>query len=287
MLVNSEISVQSGGFETAEREKPYLTNVDTILQLIEYQFIRAVQDANNLSNNHKLFFSIYRKSKKFGVPLGQEFKEMPVFSVWISQGREMDYNLPHRKQGEYFDLGELLLDVEPENLKKMALTGNISEFQDVYTHCFDELNRELQFFQENLPKIKQTKDKINQVVRQVVRGTFEHFQSKKYSGSLIVAQSSFPSDNINYESQSYQPLNTINFWVKEADKPLFRFIGDVTIVESRERFKQIVNGNNVRDINEISTRCLAEMINRLDASQAPITYYLSRTIKQFLSYIVT
>lgn len=267
-----------GFFQANERVSVYSyeSNAHAALQKIAERFIEAIQKVNSeaekFGNPYKLFVCEHWSPRRGGISLGDKFEDLLSFSVWIDKGPEMDYSLPFKLPGKVsLHLGVIVPCADSERLRKMALSGEIAEFEEVYTNWVAELGAELTFFHENYLAIERTKEKISNIFNQAIVEAIAHFQSKKYPGSLIVDQFSSPGKT----QKEYEPLKDCGCWVRENEY-YDRRIGCVKIIKSREEFKQILNDEI--DLKEIFKRCSAEMKDRLDASFAPIWFHITKAL---------
>jgi hypothetical protein len=258
----------------------YSENVREILNRIQNQFVRAVKDVNVIvlkEGEYSISFSVHQPHHDKGrIKPGTEFDELTSYGVKISKGPEMNYDTVFhswdRNQEEMLFLEKIILfSGRREELKRMAETGNISTFEEVYTYWVDELKKEITFFRENQVSILTTKDKINQQFIRAVKEIKKYNLENNYK-PISINPANFPScDEKSIEEHKFEPLQRYSCWEVSDNKRMFHFIGSVKIIGTREQFKKIVCNGNLEDFQEVFRRCSHELKIIVDLANAPLS----------------
>lgn len=252
----------------------YRDNAFEILQNIENQFIRAIEEINNKDGEYGISYFNHCVHHKGPIPTGEEFKEVTTFSVSIDLRSKLDNNNPFRAA----EKGLLYLEeITPfignrGELKQLALNGNIPDFEGVYSYWLEELSNEITFFENNSQQILLTKDKINEQFTRAIREAQQYATDNDFWPISIGSMTTEVPQGAMFEPLYSHAVIKVS---ELSGHQMLTCIGRITLVANREAFKLIVLDNNSFDFDQVFPRSLEELKEIINTGNAYVdnSYY--------------
>lgn len=273
-------SVTSSNSTSTGEPSAYRKNAYEILEKIDVQFMRAIKEVNEIALSHgrySIAFIQHPVHRKGGIPEGAEFKEFTTYTLGIVEGSidsQYDDDPLQIRKIFLFSLGKVTpFSCSGEELKIMAQTGSILQFEEIYTHWYQKLSEELTFFNQHYAQIFVTKEKINQQFIRAIKEAHSYSQQNAYC-PVVINQGNFPFFQPSFEDGKFEPLERYGLWM-QRDRYSAISMDWVTIIKDGEQFKKIVTQGEVQDFEEIFSRCSGEMKVMMDKANAPAQSILS------------